>query len=73
MKAAVIAKRAYKEHRPVLEVACEESNLNPVELARLLDPTALTEVGFMSSGRWWIRYVAGGFVSSHWQMRMLHQ
>ncbi|ARO68820.1 class II fumarate hydratase [Xylella fastidiosa subsp. pauca] len=44
-KAAVIAKRAYKEHRPVLEVACEESDLNPAELARLLDPTALTEGG----------------------------
>ncbi|TNV97704.1 hypothetical protein C5H21_12220, partial [Xylella fastidiosa] len=31
--------------RPVLEVACEESDLNPAELARLLDPTALTEGG----------------------------
>lgn len=37
-KAAVIAKRAYKENRPVLDVACEESGLNPAELARLLDP-----------------------------------
>ena len=44
-KAAAIAKRAYKEQRPVLEVACEDSGLPEVELKRLLDPAALTRGG----------------------------
>ncbi|KRG43994.1 aspartate ammonia-lyase [Stenotrophomonas pictorum JCM 9942] len=41
-KAAAIAKRAYKEQRPVLEVAVEDSGLSETELKRLLDPAALT-------------------------------
>ncbi|MFT4249667.1 MAG: class II fumarate hydratase [Pseudomonas sp.] len=44
-KAAAIAKRAYKENRPVLEVAKQDSGLPEAELRRLLDPAALTEGG----------------------------
>ncbi|GHH56643.1 MULTISPECIES: class II fumarate hydratase [Gammaproteobacteria] len=44
-KAAAIAKRAYKENRPVLDVAKEDSGLSEAELRRLLDPAALTEGG----------------------------
>ncbi len=41
-KAAAIAKRAYHEERPVLEVAVEETGLPREELAELLDPRRLT-------------------------------
>ena len=41
-KAAAIAKRAYKEQRPVLDLALEDSGLSEAELKRLLDPAALT-------------------------------
>jgi hypothetical protein len=44
-KAAAIAKRAYKEQRPVLDVALEDSGLDEAELRRLLDPAALTAGG----------------------------
>jgi len=44
-KAAAIAKRAYKEQRPVLDVAREDSGLPEAELKRLLDPAALTRGG----------------------------
>lgn len=44
-KAAAIAKRAYKEGRPVLEVAIEDSGLPEAELRHLLDPAALTAGG----------------------------
>ena len=44
-KAAAIAKQAYKEGRPVLDVAMEMSGLPEKELRRLLDPTALTKGG----------------------------
>lgn len=44
-KAAAIAKRAYKEGRPVLEVAVEDSGLAESELRQLLDPVALTAGG----------------------------
>ena len=44
-KAAAIAKRAYKEGRPVLEIAIEDSGLPEAELRRLLDPHALTTGG----------------------------
>ncbi len=44
-KAAAIAKRAYKENRPVLDVAREDSGLPEAELKRLLDPAALTRGG----------------------------
>lgn len=41
-KGAKIAKQAYQEGRPVREVAAENTNLSPEELAKLLDPRALT-------------------------------
>jgi fumarate hydratase class II len=44
-KAAAIAKRAYKEKRPVLDVALEDSGLPAAELRKLLDPVALTRGG----------------------------
>lgn len=44
-KAAAIAKRAYKENRPVLEIAIEDSGLGEAELRKLLDPAALTKGG----------------------------
>jgi fumarate hydratase class II len=42
---AAIAKKAYKEGRPILDVAEEMTNLKRDELARLLDPKSLTEGG----------------------------
>ncbi|NNC96849.1 MAG: class II fumarate hydratase [Gammaproteobacteria bacterium] len=42
---AAIAKQAYKEGRPVLDVALENTDLNKEELQRLLDPYALTKGG----------------------------
>lgn len=44
-KAAAIAKQAYKEGRPVLDVAVEQSGLSAKELRGLLDPAALTRGG----------------------------
>lgn len=44
-KAAAIAKRAYREQRPVLEIAREDSGLPEAELKGLLDPAALTRGG----------------------------
>jgi fumarate hydratase, class II len=44
-KGAAIAKKAYAEGRPVQEVAREMTDLDPEELARLLDPRTLTEGG----------------------------
>ena len=49
-KGAAIAKRAYAEKRPVLEVAAEMTSLSADELRRLLDPLALTEGGIKGSG-----------------------
>ncbi|HEY7599339.1 MAG TPA: class II fumarate hydratase [Candidatus Limnocylindrales bacterium] len=46
-KAAAIAKRAYREGRPVLDVAVEDSGLEAAELRRLLDPAALARGGIM--------------------------
>jgi fumarate hydratase class II len=43
--AAQIAKRAYKENRPVLEVAKEMTSLTDKHLRKLLDPQALTKGG----------------------------
>jgi fumarate hydratase, class II len=48
--AAAIAKKAYRERRPVFEVALEDSGLSAVELRRLLDPAALTEGGLHAGG-----------------------
>ncbi|MGJ4802106.1 class II fumarate hydratase [Luteimonas sp. SDU82] len=44
-KAAAIAKRAYRENRPVFDVALEDSGLPAAQLRRLLDPAALTRGG----------------------------
>ncbi|TCZ88421.1 aspartate ammonia-lyase [Lysobacter sp. N42] len=44
-KAAAIAKQAYREGRPVLEVAAEGSGLPMAQLRALLDPAALTRGG----------------------------
>ncbi|MEB1181718.1 class II fumarate hydratase [Xanthomonas campestris pv. campestris] len=49
-KAAAIAKRAYKEQRPVLDVAKEDGGLSEAELRRLLDPAALTRGGIQAGG-----------------------
>ncbi len=44
-KGAAVAKKAYKEGRPVKEVAKEMTDLTEEELDRLLDPAGLTEGG----------------------------
>ena len=49
-KGAAIAKKAYTEGRPVLEVAAEMTDLSEEELKRLLDPAALTEGGIKGAG-----------------------
>lgn len=45
LKAAEIAKQAYKENRPVIDVAVENTDLSRDELERLLDPAKLTQGG----------------------------
>jgi fumarate hydratase class II len=47
-KGAATAKQAYKEHRPILEVALETTGLSKDELKKLLDPLALTKGGIGS-------------------------
>jgi fumarate hydratase, class II len=47
-KAAAIAKRAYAEGRPILDVAAEDSGLPTSELKRLLDPALLAQGGSRS-------------------------
>lgn len=54
-QAAAIAKRAYAEGRPVLDVAEEMSGLGHDELAQLLDPRKLTQGGIPEGGQ-----VSGG-------------
>jgi fumarate hydratase class II len=44
-KGAAIAKRAYAENRPIIEVALEMTDLSEQELKKLLDPAALTRGG----------------------------
>ncbi len=44
-KGAAIAKRAYAENRPVIEVAMEMTDLSEEELKKLLDPATLTQGG----------------------------
>jgi len=44
-KGAAVAKAAYKQGRPVKEVAREMTDLTDEELDRLLDPAELTEGG----------------------------
>jgi fumarate hydratase class II len=48
-RGAAIAKKAYAEGRPVLEVATELTNLSMEELQKLLDPMALTQGGIKGS------------------------
>jgi fumarate hydratase class II len=47
---AAIAKRAYAEGRPILDVAAEMTHLSVDELRRLLDPKTLTEGGIPGAG-----------------------
>ncbi len=49
-KGAAIAKKAYKQGRPVLDVAKEETGLSDEELRMLLDPAGLTEGGIKGPG-----------------------
>jgi fumarate hydratase class II len=49
-KGAAIAKKAYAEGRPVLDVAVEMTGMSRDELRRLLDPRTLTEGGIMGAG-----------------------
>jgi fumarate hydratase, class II len=44
-KAAEIAKAAYKQNRPIIDVAAEMTSLNRSELEKLLEPRHLTEGG----------------------------
>ena len=44
-KGAAIAKKAYAEGRPILEMAEKMTDLPRAELTRLLDPEALTRGG----------------------------
>lgn len=44
-KGAAIAKKAYAEQRPVMDVALEMTDLDEAELAKLLDPASLTTGG----------------------------
>ena len=49
-KGAAIAKQAYKEGRPVLDVAKENTKLHAEELKELLDPAGLTTGGIKGPG-----------------------
>jgi fumarate hydratase class II len=47
-RAAQIAKRAYAEGKPILEVAAAMTDIDPEQLRRLLDPVELTKGGIKS-------------------------
>jgi fumarate hydratase, class II len=49
-KGAAIAKKAYAEGRPILDVAAEMTGMNAEELRRLLDPLTLTTGGVKGQG-----------------------
>ncbi len=49
-KGAAIAKKAYAEGRPILDVAAEMTGLSVDELRRVLDPEALTAGGIKGAG-----------------------
>jgi fumarate hydratase class II len=49
-KGAAIAKKAYAEGRPILDVAAEMTDLSVDELRRLLDPKTLTDGGIHGGG-----------------------
>lgn len=44
-KAAAIAKQAYAEGRPIIDVAGEQTEIARDELTRLLDPASLADGG----------------------------
>ncbi len=44
-KATEIAKKAYKENRPIVEVAIEETDIPKTKLMKLLDPSKLSKGG----------------------------
>ncbi len=44
-KASAIARKAYKENRPIIDVAAEETDLSKVKLLKLLDPSKLSKGG----------------------------
>jgi fumarate hydratase class II len=49
-KGAATAKQAYKEGRPILDVARDTTGLSVTELKRYLDPMALTRGGILAGG-----------------------
>ncbi|APG06160.1 aspartate ammonia-lyase [Luteibacter rhizovicinus DSM 16549] len=49
-KGAATAKQAYKEKRPIMDVALETTGLSKADLAKLLDPAALTKGGIHGGG-----------------------
>ncbi|WP_267225984.1 class II fumarate hydratase [Dyella silvae] len=49
-KGAATAKQAYKEKRPILDVALETTGLSKAELQKLLDPMTLTRGGIHGGG-----------------------
>ncbi len=51
LKAAEISKQAYREGRPVLDVAVEQTGLDRAELKQILDPLQLTRGGIHGSGQ----------------------
>ena len=48
-KGAATAKQAYKQKRPILDVALETTGLSKDELKNLLDPLALTKGGIQGN------------------------
>ncbi len=62
-KGAAIAKKAYAEGRPILEVAAEMTHLSVDELRRLLDPKTLTEGGIHGAGFLGYRWIL--FIRKH--------
>jgi fumarate hydratase class II len=49
-KGAATAKQAYKQKRPILDVALETTGLSKQQLQKLLDPVALTRGGIHGGG-----------------------
>ena len=49
-RGAAIAKQAYKDGRPIREVAAQETQLDDRELRSLLDPLELTRGGIKGGG-----------------------
>jgi fumarate hydratase class II len=50
-RAAEIARRAYAEGRPIVELAAELTGLDPAELERLLDPQRLADGGIIAGSK----------------------